>query len=431
MKNSSSGGERKSIEIAMPVASGMSGADSKKLKQLCKKVPEIDHYVKDLVERMEKAEDKLDMTDISIKDIINSLKQKAEKSEIADVSSIKASIKDINRQLKQFETVKSDIDVLKKRSHSLEKQSVSLEGRIDYINKAINARLRELENLLVALKEELEKLDSEYNRQGGVIIQVTQRIDTLEIKFDNMDKMMSGNMLGDSIGSPTQNYEMNELKKSLAQLKRDFLTFKEEQYKQYKEFDEEVDKKVDKSDLVEYERVMRERMEALEKALQKTKSELKKAMRILDDRIKRVGDQVQSRGPSLERDEAMLSRKPIDGLQCASCDKNLTNMIGLPAEHHTWKRMPRKENERIPMIGQGFSRMLMTLNHQNSVNSIAEDSNSKTFYTPRPEDNDDSLSQSCNKKLRNSISRLEKDGSTTVDGSVLPQIKKGKKGGMK
>jgi hypothetical protein len=368
------------------------------------------------------------MTETNISDIIKALAKKADKTELADLGAVEASIKDINRQMKQFDVVRSELDLLAKRSEGLEKTTVSLEGRIDFMNNTINERLRELENILVSLKDELEKIDIENNRQGGIIIQVTQRIDTLEIKVDNMDKMMSGSMLGGDIGSASSNYDTNELKKALGVFKRDFLIFKEEHYKRDKEVESELDKKVDKSDLVEYERVMRERMDILEKSLSKTKGELKKAMRILDDRIKRVGDQVHSRGPSLEKDDAMFSRKPLDGFKCASCEKGLTNMIGMPAEHHNWNRMPKKDNERIPMMGQGFSRMLMTLNHQSPALPGNDETQSKSFFTPRPEDNEDeSLNQSRNKKLRNSVSRLEKDGSTTVDASILPQIKKGKK----
>lgn len=98
----------------------------------------------------------------------------------------------------------------------------------------------------------------------------------------------------------------------------------------------------------------------------------------------------------------------------------------MPAEHHNWNRMPKRE-ERIPMMGQGFSRMLMTINHQSSVLSAGEDPHGKTYFTPRIDDTDDDpLSQSRHEKRRNSISRIEKqnEGSTTIEASVLPQINK-------
>jgi transposase-like protein len=101
----------------------------------------------------------------------------------------------------------------------------------------------------------------------------------------------------------------------------------------------------------------------------------------------------------LERDDAVLAKKPLEGWKCATCDKNLVNMIGMPAEHYTWNRMPKKNGERIPMMGQGFSRMLMTLNHNQSTSNLEKQS--KTFYSPREEEEpiDESMRSSRNEKV--------------------------------
>lgn len=299
--------------IDLPPMNTMSSADSKKLRELCEKVPELDKIIKLMLERIEKSEDKLDAHDFTVKEISKTLPKKADKTELNDITGLESTVKDILRQLKQFDIVKENIDMLTRRSEGIEKTTVIIEGRIDYINNTINGRLRDLENILVALKEELEKLDKESNRQGGSIILITQRIDTLEIKVDNFDKMLSGGFLGNSIGNTANNYDISELKKAMGVLKRDFLTFKEEYYKRDKDVETELEKKVDKADLVEYERVMRERLDNLEKSLQKAKSDLKKAMRILDERVKRMSDKVPSRGPSLDKDEAMIARKPLEG----------------------------------------------------------------------------------------------------------------------
>lgn len=45
----------------------------------------------------------------------------------------------------------------------------------------------------------------------------------------------------------------------------------------------------------------------------------------------------------------MFSKKPLQGLTCASCDKNLVNLQGLPADYYNWKKMPSSK-ERIPMV---------------------------------------------------------------------------------
>jgi hypothetical protein len=54
----------------------------------------------------------------------------------------------------------------------------------------------------------------------------------------------------------------------------------------------------------------------------------------------------------VEGDNAILSKKPLGGWSCASCEKNLSNMMSQPPEHHHWNRMPyRDPNERMAKVG--------------------------------------------------------------------------------
>ena len=95
----------------------------------------------------------------------------------------------------------------------------------------------------------------------------------------------------------------------------------------------------------------------MEKALNKAKSDLKRAVRVLDDRVKKLGANLQDSIVQPSTDDAMFSRKPLEGVSCASCEKGLINMIGMPAQYHNWKRLP-PQVDRVPMVGQGFSRIL-------------------------------------------------------------------------
>ena len=421
----------KDVEFKLPKSPGvtMSSKDLNKLKELSEKVPALEDALKKLTERVDVTEDRLDAHDTNISDIWKALNEKADKSVKEELNNLKHSLNDLHNQIDKFGSLRADIEANKKRCEAIEQTITSLEDRIDNLRNSLNERLRDLEGILMSLKEELEKLDTENNRQGGMIIHINQRIDTLELRISTLDKSMSGNLLGNNF-STDQPPDVSDLKRQFESFKRDFISFKEEHYKRNKEVEEELNKKVDKADLIEFERLMRDRMEAMDKALQKAKSELKKALRILDDRVKRLTDQVKSRGPSLDREDAMLSKKPLEGFKCATCDKNLVNMIGLPVEHYNWNRMPKKEGERIPMMGQGFSRMLMTLNHNASTSNL-DNRTSRTFYSPREEEDviNESSHSSRNDNQRASASRVEKDGSTTVEASILPQIKKKKKVG--
>lgn len=418
-------GDSSGVKVEMtPSAPSMSSKDLKKFKDLCEKFPLLESSLKDLTNRVEIAETRLDGHDNSINHTFKAINEKADKTVLGEIKNIHSTIDDIIKQLKQFTPIKADIESNNKRIKSNEKTILSLEDRLDQLKNLLNGKMGDIDKILKKIEEEIEQLTNESNRQGGVIIQINQRIDTLEIKIDNLDKALNGSFLNNPMGLDN-NTDISDLKTQISNLKREFLTFKEESFKHDKEVEEELNKKVDKADMIEFERLMRDRMELLEKNIQKAKGDLKKALRIMDDRVKRLTDQVKSRGPSLDREDAVLAKKPLQGWKCATCEKGLTNMIGLPANHYTWNKMPKKDGERIPMMGQGFSRMLMTMNQQHNASASASN-----FYSPRDDTEDEmteSLHSSRHEKTRQSLSRLEKDGSTTVEASLLPQIKKKKK----
>ena len=61
-------------------------------------------------------------------------------------------------------------------------------------------------------------------------------------------------------------------------------------------------------------------------------------------------------------DDAMFSKKPLGPQACASCEKNLVNMYGMPVDYHAWKKLPfRDPNERLAKYGPGFSKMLSNM----------------------------------------------------------------------
>jgi hypothetical protein len=52
-----------------------------------------------------------------------------------------------------------------------------------------------------------------------------------------------------------------------------------------------------------------------------------------------------------QEDDAMFTKKYVGPVDCASCEKGLVNMIGLPAEKVHWNKLPfREPNERIARV---------------------------------------------------------------------------------
>lgn len=48
----------------------------------------------------------------------------------------------------------------------------------------------------------------------------------------------------------------------------------------------------------------------------------------------------------------MLTKKNLGPIACATCEKDLINMQGLPVDYHVWKNLPQRDtSERIARYG--------------------------------------------------------------------------------
>ena len=70
-------------------------------------------------------------------------------------------------------------------------------------------------------------------------------------------------------------------------------------------------------------------VEALQKQFA-DKAETKKALKLLDRNLKNLYDLVMQKlqGKTDNEDDAMFTKKPLQGLSCASCEKDVTNLHG-------------------------------------------------------------------------------------------------------
>jgi hypothetical protein len=69
----------------------------------------------------------------------------------------------------------------------------------------------------------------------------------------------------------------------------------------------------------------------------------------------------------------MLTKRNLGPNACASCEKNLINIQGMPVDYHAWKKLPTNApSERIARYGQGFSKILSTLreDRDNSTSNL-------------------------------------------------------------
>lgn len=112
--------------------------------------------------------------------------------------------------------------------------------------------------------------------------------------------------------------------------------------------------------------MLQDRLNEIVKALTKQfadKGETKKAFKAHERQLKNLYGLLMSKGHGENEEDAMFSKKPLGGLSCASCEKDLVNMMGKKVEFMPWNKLPfRDPAERIARVGQGFSKMLSMIN---------------------------------------------------------------------
>lgn len=71
----------------------------------------------------------------------------------------------------------------------------------------------------------------------------------------------------------------------------------------------------------------------------------------------------------LSEDDALLSKKPLGGMSCASCEKNLINMSGSKVEYNSWGKLPIWDpSDWLSRVGQGFSKILTKVKPETTIN---------------------------------------------------------------
>jgi hypothetical protein len=103
------------------------------------------------------------------------------------------------------------------------------------------------------------------------------------------------------------------------------------------------------------ERILQDRISEVVKGLTKQladKNDTKKALKLLERQLKNLYDLFMSRGGHNENeDDAMFTKKPLGGMSCASCEKDIVNLQGRKADYLPWGKFPfRDPSERIARV---------------------------------------------------------------------------------
>ncbi len=70
--------------------------------------------------------------------------------------------------------------------------------------------------------------------------------------------------------------------------------------------------------------------------------------------------QSRNTGGNDNEEDAMFTKKPLGGMSCASCEKNIINLHGIKADYTPWNRFPfRDPSERIARVSNRYSNKVL------------------------------------------------------------------------
>mmetsp|Transcript_33666 Transcript_33666/g.33142 ORF Transcript_33666/g.33142 Transcript_33666/m.33142 type:complete len:106 (+) Transcript_33666:458-775(+) len=94
-------------------------------------------------------------------------------------------------------------------------------------------------------------------------------------------------------------------------------------------------------------------------------------------------------------------------------------MAGLPVEFYNWRKLPKNKVEKMPMVGQGFSRMLKTVTPEvhsiNTTQNLSLNNSNLAIKEEAPSSTKHSRHQSENLLMLN-------NSTSSTTGHKLPDI---------
>ena len=158
---------------------------------------------------------------------------------------------------------------------------------------------------------------------------------------------------------------LSDLEEDLHKLRSDFETHKLDSAKQFRNVNDALDDKATKLELEQLEQRLMDKLQELlnnlgnvfveKEPVRKKFLNIEKNVGLfylITCQLKNLYDMVMDgKGKMQVEDDAMLTKKYVGPVNCASCEKGIINLQGMPAEYLAWKRLPfREPQERIARV---------------------------------------------------------------------------------
>lgn len=264
-----------------------------------------------------------------------------------------------------------------------------LQSKIEDVDKSVKNCINKTEDEIEALIiERIKPIEEDSKGHGDIILQITQRIQRIEVKMENLSKIANAQK-GKNDGVDQEKLKNSE--HNIRSLIKDVDRIKSDLNKKVEEIMKSIYFKCDKSEVAVIESKILDNLEDLVQSMYNKfsdKAETNGNLKLLDKQLKNLFEIVLSKEKLVEKeakskddDEAMLSRKPLGGISCASCSKNLNNLCNVQqTDYFSWSKLPMRDpSDRMSRVGQGFSKMLSTMKTKAEASKIID--NSKEIRT--------------------------------------------------
>mmetsp|Transcript_20007 Transcript_20007/g.14719 ORF Transcript_20007/g.14719 Transcript_20007/m.14719 type:complete len:168 (+) Transcript_20007:607-1110(+) len=115
-------------------------------------------------------------------------------------------------------------------------------------------------------------------------------------------------------------------------------------------------------------------------------AKLEKQMKKLKKMIAMLGH-FSDHSPARDEDDAMFTKKPLLGNSCASCDKDIINLIGRGADFYAWQKFPSRDiTDKISKGRDGKFVRIKTTRPNSAVKATRKNYNQQLYIDEIPEE---------------------------------------------
>jgi chromosome segregation ATPase len=169
-----------------------------------------------------------------------------------------------------------------------DKRVKKLEEKVEDLRNNVGNNIRDINKTTDSLSREIKGIHGGLEDQKNDFLKLFKKVNDLELKLDALLKrggLNEGTTIQTSGLGGMDDDKLDELRQQLNDLRNDYRGFKNECLNQFNTVSKELDTKASKADLEILKNLIKSRIDDLDKSLNKTKNDLKRALRILSDKV--------------------------------------------------------------------------------------------------------------------------------------------------